>query len=279
MWHYAGAYETGTGHHKLGLLCQDYCICDEVITAGGSRALVVVVSDGAGSASRGEVGSLAICHTMQACAKQFLTRPHSADDITHALVRAWAQQTLKVIVSKAEAMGLTPRDLSATCLGMVVWPDRTLCWQLGDGAMVVDAGESTVEVCVWPQRGEYANETDFLTDDDAIDRIETRIIERPINSVAAFTDGIQSVVLHYATRTANPGFFLPYFATMRTTPPGRHASVDRAIATLISHPSILDRTEDDRTLVLAVRVPPISHATPLAEPELGVPVPPPTTPG
>ncbi len=258
MWHFAGAYRPGSSHLERQLPCQDFCTCEEVLAADGARVLVVVVSDGAGSASRSEVGALAICHTMLACAKQFLSDPQAATLITPDLARAWARQTLKVLIPKATAMGVTARDVAATCLGMVVWPDRALCWQLGDGAMVVDAGAEELEVCFWPMRGEHANETDFLTDLDAVERIDARIIERPINSLAAFTDGIQMVVLHNATRTASRDFFLPYFATMRTTPPGRHPSVDDAIGDLISRPSILARTDDDRTLVIAVRHPPIA---------------------
>ncbi len=266
MWHLAGAFRPGSSHQERNLPCQDFCTCEEVVAADGSRVLVVVVADGAGSAARSEIGALVICHTMLACAKQFLADPHAAAQIAPGLARTWAHQVLKVLVPKATDMGLSPRDLAATCLGIVVWPDRALCWQLGDGAMVVDAGDGTLEVCFWPMRGEYANETDFLIDQNAVDRLVVRIIERPINCVAAFTDGIQPVVLHYATRTASVDFFQPYFATMRTTPPGRHAVVDNAVGDLISRPAILAHTDDDRTLVLAVRQTPGAPTPPTSCP-------------
>ena len=60
-WKYIWASAVGTSHSHTGAPCQDSSGC-RVFTAGdGTRVLVAVASDGAGSAKRSEEGSSLAC--------------------------------------------------------------------------------------------------------------------------------------------------------------------------------------------------------------------------
>src|SRR4051812_48827917 len=53
MWRYSAAKATGTSHNKLGTPCQDRFACK--ITESGY--MLIAVADGAGSASKADVGA------------------------------------------------------------------------------------------------------------------------------------------------------------------------------------------------------------------------------
>ena len=59
-------------------------------------------------------------------------------------------------------------DYACTLLGVVASPSRIAYFQIGDGAIVIPSGEpGTYDWVFWPQHGEYANTTNFVTDANA----------------------------------------------------------------------------------------------------------------
>lgn len=276
MWRITGASRQGTGHIDRGQPCQDAHEAESFEAPDGTPVLVAIVSDGAGSAAHSEVGSKLVCRTIQGGVVRAVREGLTSSTMTEEHVRGWIRNALDAVRFQAENMGVRPRELASTCLGMVAWPDRAIGWQLGDGAVVFDDGKDGVEMLVWPQRGEYANETSFLVDESDLAALVVRSVDRPVHRIAALTDGIQMVALEYATKSASVGFFVPMFTVMDAVPPGRHDSVDRAFAEMLDRRHILDRTDDDRTLVLAVR--PMPPRPPAVEPPAPTPADP-TTPG
>ena len=93
--------------------------------------------------------------------------------------------------------------------------------QIGDGAIVVDDGE--LRPATWPAQGEYANSTHFLTDGDALDNVQCAVLG-PVRRIALFSDGLQALALHYASRAAHEPFFAPFFSYLETA-----AKADREI--------------------------------------------------
>ncbi len=67
--------------------------------------------------------------------------------------------------------------------------------QIGDGGVVVDFGHG-LQLPLTPMVGEYANMTHFITDEDAVSRLETFTSTERVHKVAAFTDGIQRLALN-----------------------------------------------------------------------------------
>lgn len=262
MWRITGASRQGTSHIERGQPCQDAHQAESFESPDGTTILVLVVSDGAGSAPNSDVGSKLVCQTIHSSVARAVRDGLTSGATTVDHVRSWIRDALEAVRFQAENMGVRPRDLAATCLGLVAWPDRAIGWQLGDGAVVLDDGKYGIEVLVWPQRGEYANETSFLIEESDLAALVVVPVDRPVHRIAALSDGIQMVALDYATKTASTGFFDPMFTVMDGVQPGRHDVVDRVFAEMLDRRIFLDRTDDDRTLVLAVRPMPPRQVVP-----------------
>jgi hypothetical protein len=124
--------------------------------------------------------------------------------------------------------------------------------QIGDGAIVIRDGED-YRVVFWPEPGEYANETDFLTDERFADLVRMETIPNSIVEVAAFTDGLQRLSLDYAAQGPYQGFFRPAFDALRSTVDTE--LLQQPFRDFLDSPRINERTDDDKTLVLALRRP------------------------
>jgi hypothetical protein len=123
--------------------------------------------------------------------------------------------------------------------------------QIGDGAMVFD-GDEGYTVAFWPDTGEYVNMSYFLTDELFRDRLRIEIVERTVNELAVFTDGLQMLALDFtATQTHGP-FFAPLFNTLRSGTDIMKLS--DSIRVFLDSKRINERTDDDKSLLLAARI-------------------------
>jgi len=130
-------------------------------------------------------------------------------------------------------------------------PHATLVLQIGDGGVVLDVG-SGLEIAVTPMGGEYANMTHFVTDDDALEVLATRVYAVPARRVAAFSDGIQRLALNLASNTPHEPFFAPFFDGLARVRPEQEAQLEAALRRFLASPAVNERTDDDKTLALAV---------------------------
>ena len=131
--------------------------------------------------------------------------------------------------------------------------------QVGDGAVVVhweDTPQSSdgYDWIFWADEAAYANETTFLTDERAAGNLQHTLVNYRLDEVALFTDGLQRLALHYETRTAHAPFFEPMFAPLRAAAnDGRANELSASLAAFLDSPSVNERTDDDKTLILATR--------------------------
>ena len=144
------------------------------------------------------------------------------------------------------------RDFACTFLGLVSTEAETLAFQIGDGGMVVDVGAGLV-VPIVPMVGEYANQTRFVTDGDALDRFEARQFGDPVLRAAAFTDGVQTLALNMAAGTAHAPFFDAFFPVLERAQPDQELDLCKALGAFLDSEAVNARTDDDKTLVLAAR--------------------------
>lgn len=254
-WRYALASVAGTSHARQGTPCQDASACEVLIAADGSRVLVAVVADGAGSAARsGEGAQLACAHFVERI-RALLANGGGPRDLTREFIVAWLADFQRAIVMRVEVAGGIPRDYACTLLAAVVGDDAAAYCQIGDGAIVVAAPDEPEGYCwvFWPQHGEYENETVFATDLDAPRLIMVEQAGQAVDEVAIFSDGLQRLALHYEGRTAHAPFFRPMFAPVRAADPGRADALSTQLATFLASPAVNARTDDDKTLVLATR--------------------------
>jgi len=158
------------------------------------------------------------------------------------------------IYARAEALGLTARDFACTFLGVLSSPSGTLVMQIGDGGVVLDVGEG-LETAIVPMSGEYANMTHFVTDEDAISVLATKTYVGPATRVAAFSDGLQRLVLDMATNKPYEPFFAKFFDVLSTATADKEDELHSALRRFLSSSSVNERTDDDKTLAMAVLAP------------------------
>jgi hypothetical protein len=142
--------------------------------------------------------------------------------------------------------------MACTALLALLGPASAAFAQLGDGAIVIWQRDDFRTV-FWPEPAEYANATDFLTDDSFPDSMRFETVTDSIAGVAALTDGLQRVALDFAARTAYPAFFQPLFNKLRVV--ADPESLVEPFREFLDSDRINERTDDDKTLVLAVRHP------------------------
>jgi hypothetical protein len=144
------------------------------------------------------------------------------------------------------------RDLACTLLTTIVGEERAFFAQIGDGAIVYPQGEA-LTYAFWPQAGEYASTTFFLTGQDFEERLEFRTHQGRVDELAVITDGLQPLALHYASRTVHGPFFEPMFHSLRQSP--EVDNLEGPLRQFLKSQPVIDKTDDDKTLVLATRIP------------------------
>lgn len=248
-WRLVYASGVGTSHTHSGTPCQDSCLAQVDVLTNHQPLLSVFVSDGAGSAERGGEGAeLAIEAAANFVAKKVKQGEFGLSDALAAdMVIAIRQH----IFSKAESENLTARDFACTFLGVLSTEGATLVFQVGDGGVVLDVG-SGLEIAVVPMTGEYANMTHFVTDEDAVTVLETKLYPDRAFKVAAFSDGLQRLALNLATETPHEPFFAPFFDGMAKATPEQEDLLHGLLVKFLGSAPVNERTDDDKTLALAL---------------------------
>jgi hypothetical protein len=78
--------------------------------------------------------------------------------------------------------------------------------------------------------------------------------EKPINALAAFTDGIERIALDLSGQAAHQPFFKGIIQPLdQLTNAGVDRDLSRKLLSYLDSAAINQRTEDDKTLILAVR--------------------------
>jgi hypothetical protein len=179
----------------------------------------------------------------------------SVEQISAEIAGLWVRTIQSAIKDDAASVGRELRDFACTLLGFVAGRSSATCLQVGDGAIVVaDAEEHVYGHVFWPDRGEYANTTHFVTQEDAIEHLQFESVRREIVEVALLSDGLQAIALNYREQSAHEPFFRGLFAPLRVAGEGRSDKLSQSLAVFLSSSRVNEKTDDDKTLVLASRV-------------------------
>lgn len=251
-WRYAAAKAQGISHIRDELPCQDAYAC-LTVPHGEATALIVAVSDGAGTAPEGAAGAAHICTTLAGLVATGLEQAPAGE----AWLRDHVEQVRASLLREALGLDLPPRHFAATLLLAVLGPDWSAFAQVGDGAIVTsEPGTGEWSWLFWPQRGEYANTTTFLTDSSAMDNLEVAFLEHGQQELAVFTDGLQHLVLDYAAQAVHSPFFERIIQPVRLSEAdGEDVELSSGLARYLSSDTVTGRADDDLTLVLATKLP------------------------
>ena len=253
-WRFASATVIGSSHVKTGTPCQDHHRCRVFRNGADEPIIAIAVSDGAGSASRGEEGATITCASLIEQAELFLARNRNLSSITKEDAHEWLDVVRKAIADRASDAEHEVRDYACTMLFALVGVDAAVFLQIGDGVIVINDQGPHWSWVFWPERGEFANTTFFVTDAAAADHLRFEQRQVSIDVIGLLSDGIEPLVLHYASRTVHAPFFDRMFGPVRRSKAvGEDLALSQDLESYLSSQAILERTDDDKTLVLSTR--------------------------
>lgn len=204
-WHEARASVCGKAHVEGGIENQDYAV---LARSHVRDAWVAVVSDGAGTATRAATGSRTttreVAHALLGLAE---TSPGGVVGI--AAFQATLEASILDVRRQFESSGAPLRDYHCTLVACLLTSDAGYVAQVGDSIALITRfveveTDGLTEVDYFaddqcrllaPERGEYANETHFITEPDW--QLHLRVAELPPKTDAVFlmTDGAMDVAM------------------------------------------------------------------------------------
>lgn len=253
QWRFAGASVQGTSHIESSQPCQDACRYEQFCTPSGEEFLVLVASDGAGSAALSHEGSQTICQVLIEKFTRLFAEGWTLDRMTPQYARFLLRYVAVIIRRLAKAQEQSEREFAATLLLAIVGKESAAFLQLGDGAIVLNSGGDYQPV-FWPQSGEYANMTYFVTDKSAVNHLRFSSIAESVTEIALFTDGIQGLALKYDSKTAHSPFFYPLFEDLQAASRSSLPQLNAGLEAFLNSKRMNERTDDDKTLILACRL-------------------------
>ena len=247
----------GYNHLTHQLPCQDYSEY-RLLTPD---ILVGAVADGAGSAKLAELGAMLAVKTSldyvekwhgfdqrhgSIWGRQLLVSQAIAEGFCRKLVRRVQRQ----LQAQAQTLQVPIQTLATTLLVFIASPRGLLAMQIGDGFLVIRSEDSDYQLVFHPDKGEYINETSFITSNHALETLQIRVIEQPITFICAATDGLEKVAIRYLDWTAFSPFFQPLELFLRET--GEPEADASYLEDFLHSERLNQKTQDDKTLLLGL---------------------------
>ena len=287
VFHLAAYRVRGASHRKAHTPCQDACRVGVVQTThdGGEAELVVgAIADGGGSRPLSHIGarlsvSFAASSMKLAWNAETLQRASAAE--LDVYWRALYEDCRRLLQVEAEARDLVDGDgaasigaLACTLIAFMATRERCAMAQVGDGFLVVGrpsivaGGEDQTAVdyqlAVQNRASERASEVIWLTETSWESDFRTRLLDGPIDLIVASSDGMEKAVLTVSPE--QPDMLHPhmrYFEQLRegckqTVVEALNAGgqsdvvLERYLADVLTSPRLDDRTDDDKSMVLAL---------------------------
>lgn len=247
MWKIIGASVPGTSHLAAGRACEDASAWH----AADGRAFLAI-ADGAGSRQMSGHGATLAVRQALALATKSAAGRQAADPASQLslIFRAVRDQVMALAAADARDAG----DYASTLAVAMLTSAAVSIAQIGDTIAVVGQ-DGRYETVAPAPRGEYVNETTFLTGADAL--AEIRITVHPaagIGGVFLATDGLRFKILDDLA-VSSP--FAPFFDDLSAYVRSADAS-DGTLSRFLA--GLDDQSGDDKTLVAAVRAAPVLDA-------------------
>jgi len=253
-WRFAGASVAGASHVRNGTSCQDAHLIETIATGDDREIVALIAADGAGSAKDGASGAALAVATLAEQAGDWFRKGGTVRDLNASTASEWLDGIREVIAAEAGAKNAEMRDFAATLLFAFVEGERAAFGQIGDGAIVACDGSGDWDAMFWPQRGDYANQTYFVTDLGAKSRFKFAHALHSIRELAVFTDGMERLLLDFNEKRAHAPVFEKMLGPLRaSTGVGRNGPLSDALSQYLCSPTVAARTDDDVTLLIATR--------------------------
>lgn len=249
-WTWVAASSRGSSHERTGARLQDAITCsapENILSP-----FFATVSDGAGSALYGGQGASLVCRSLALSVRAYFKDHNTLPPDVQ--IEDWLDSTRDQIGAVATRRGLAPRDFAATVVCLISDGHETIVAHVGDGCAVVkDKALGKWIAPSWPDHGEYASTTFFVTDEDGL-RLRISRHFGDIAAIAIFSDGLERLALDFSTNLPFERFFEGVIAPVHASSIlGRDRDLCAQLKSYLTSPAINARTDDDKSLVLAVR--------------------------
>lgn len=256
-WKAVARSAIGTSHQKQQVPCQDY---------GGYKLLnnviIGAVADGAGSAKYANVGAKLAVETvitylarLQARLQkrkpncEALKQPISGEEANKRFVKI-VKKVVATLQKQATSNSYAMKDLACTLLVFVATPYWIAAMQIGDGFIVVHSQGGDYQMLFLPHKGEFINQTTFVTSKNALREMQVVVLHRKQEFICAATDGLERVAIDMSNWTAFPPFFKPLLEYLEET--SEPEQEDVYITSFLNSARLNERTDDDKTLLLCL---------------------------
>lgn len=254
-WRAIARSAVGTSHLKRQMPCQDF---------GGYRfyqdVIVGAVADGAGSAKYAEIGAELAVKT----ALRYLTgteagieqyrrfwklhlQPFSEEEAWELFTET-AKQVIAALEAQAASQGASIADLACTLLVFMATPKWVAAMQIGDGFIMVRCQQAGYQLLFSPDKGEYINETTFITSANAVETMQVCVRWCQPEFICAATDGLERVAICMSDWIPFAPFFQPLEGYLRQISDPEQE--DEYLMRFLESDKLNDRTDDDKTLLL-----------------------------
>jgi hypothetical protein len=249
VWRITGASVAGTAHTKSRRKCEDAHLWHEL--PGG--VVLVAIADGAGSADRGGDGArIAVEGAIRALIDGATAQSYEGEASIRATLSGALLKARSTLEREADKRALLLRDYATTLILLVATPEIIAASQVGDGASIIREETGSVTALTLPNSDGYINETTFLTSDDALTSAQITVRAARLASFAVFTDGLQMLALQMPEGIPHAPFFAPLFQFVERVSDASHAQ--KELIDFLRSPRIVNRTDDDLTLVLGTLI-------------------------
>lgn len=251
MWRHLAQSLRGASHLADGSPCQDSHAV-RLLGDASADTFVACIADGAGSAKYSDEGAALACAAVVENAVAFFDAHAGFDGLDVDEVLQWCEDARRRIKDNADMSGCSTREFATTLCVAIVSPTGSYFFQIGDGAIILGS-KGLYGVVFWPQSGEYANSTNFLTAREYRERLEFLKVRSDFTDLALFTDGMERLALQFDKQTPHPPFFQPLFNALRSS--DDVDGLNKDFRAFLRSESVQSRSDDDKTLVLAALVP------------------------
>ncbi len=179
-----------------------------------------------------------------------LTSESRAEQQVRQLFTETVKRVVNALKERAASNGYSIEDLACTLLIVVAMPDGVVAMQIGDGFITVRYPEEEPKLLFPPDKGEYINETTFVTSANALKAM--RVVVQPGHPefICASTDGLERLAIRMSDHTPFAPFFQPLEEYLRETDnPERE---EEYLMSFLSSDRLNARTDDDKTLLLCL---------------------------
>ncbi len=243
-WLVSSAVAQGNSHKATNLPCQDSASYQILSSLGAS---VAVISDGAGSVARSQIGSKTLTEVLCSNLKTHL---ETEKNITKDSLTSFVKDGIKQVRNKLAESG-NLKEFHATALILVQFPKKLFTFHIGDGSLNIGSYDKKNNIVITrsePENGEFSNETFFFTEDAWEQHMRICEIENPCFYIVC-SDGIDPFIWNGSSGT-RLDFILPLLTKLVNI--NNEANGNKFLKEVITDPRTDAVTSDDKSLIIGV---------------------------